>query len=252
MDIKKAILVISFGTSYPDTLKKTIGAVENDIRGAYPDYEVRRAFTSSMIIKKLRERDGVETDTVQTALEKLRNEGFTEVICAVTHIINGFEYDKIVRTVSNFEMNIKITRPLVSVTEDYSDIIEAIKDVFSRDKLYILMGHGTEHFANAVYPAMDYHLKLHGLDNVFMGTVEGFPELENVMSKIRGGKFLKVVLMPFMLVAGDHANNDMAVEWKDMLEKEGFEVECVMKGLGEYESVRKLYVKRIKEITDNV
>lgn len=248
MDIKKAILAVSFGTSYPDTLRKTIGAVEEDIRRAYPDYEVRRAFTSTMIIKKLRERDGVETDTVQSALEKLEKEGFKEVICAVTHIINGFEYDKIVKTVSNFSMDIKITRPLVSVTEDYNDIIDAVSDVFSKDKLYILMGHGTEHFANAVYPAMDYHLKSRGLDNVFMGTVEGFPPLEKVIDRIRDDKRRRVVLMPFMLVAGDHANNDMAVDWKETLSKEGFEVECIMKGLGEYESVRRLYIKRISEI----
>lgn len=247
--MKKAILVISFGTSYRETLERTIGAVEEDIRRAYPKYEVRRAFTSGMIIKKLRERDGVETDTVSDALEKLVNEGFGEVICAVTHIINGFEYDKIIKSAKIFSdrINIKITRPLVSLTEDYAEVIKAIGHIFDNDKIYILMGHGTEHFANAAYPALDYHFKTDGFDNVYVGTVEGFPELGNIIDEIKKQECRNAVLMPFMLVAGDHAINDMAVEWKEALEAEGFSVECIMRGLGEYKGIRNLYIKRVED-----
>ncbi len=248
--MKKAILVISFGTSYPDTLQKTIAAVENDIKSTFPDYEVRRAFTSELVIKKIRSRDGIETDTVTSALNRLIRDGFSEVICSVTHLINGFEYDKIIAAASAFKdkINIKITRPLISLTSDYTDIINAVSDLFTDDKIYILMGHGTEHFANAVYPALDYHLKALGFNNVFVATVEGYPELKTVLDMIRLDSRKNVVLMPFMLVAGDHANNDMSVEWKRVLVNNGYNVECIMKGLGEYKKVRQLYTKHINEL----
>lgn len=245
--MKKAILVVSFGTSYRDTLEKTIGSVERDLKKAF-GYEVRRAFTSGMIINKLLSRDGIKTDTVEEALQRLINEGFDEAVCVVTHIINGFEYDKVTKITDSFKDKIKIsvTRPLVSLTEDYGDIIDALGSEFSKDKLYILMGHGTEHFSNAVYPALRYHLGIRGLDNVYVGTVEGFPTLDDIMDEMKETDKKQVVLMPFMLVAGDHANNDM-VEWKEKLSDAGFEAECVMKGLGEYKNIRDIYIKRASE-----
>lgn len=109
------------------------------------------------------------------------------------------------------------------------------------------MGHGTEHFANAAYPALDYHFKADGFDNVYVGTVEGFPELGNIIDEIKKQECRNAVLMPFMLVAGDHAINDMAVEWKEALEAEGFSVECIMRGLGEYKGIRNLYIKRVED-----
>lgn len=247
--MKKAILVVSFGTSYPEPLRKTIGAVEDDMRRAFIKYKVCRAFTSGVIIKKLKERDGIETDTVASALERLISDGFDEVICVVTHIISGFEYDKVTEAVKVFSDKIKIhiTRPLLSLTADYGDLIDAIKDEFPKESLCVLMGHGTEHFSNAVYPALKYHLDIRGFKNVYIGTVEGFPSLYDVIGEIKDSPIKKAVLMPLMLVAGDHANNDMASEWKTALENIGFETECVMKGLGEYESIRKLYVERARE-----
>lgn len=246
--MKKAILVVSFGTSYPDTLEKTIGAVERDILSAFPEYEVRRAFTSNIIIKKLRER-GEETDTVESALKKLISDGFSEVICAVTHIINGFEYDKVTETAKRFSDRIKIsvTRPLLSVSEDFDDLINALRDELPTDKLCVLIGHGTEHFSNAVYPALKYRLNLRGLKNVYIGTVEGFPTLDDVLNEIKNSPVKKAVLIPLMLVAGDHAKNDMAGEWLTALTDAGFETECVMKGLGEYKKIRELYVKRVAD-----
>ncbi len=248
--MKKAILVVSFGTSYPDTLKNTIGALEEDIRAEFKDFKVQRAFTSGKIIKKLIERDGVKTDTVEEALTRLVNEGFDEVICTVTHIINGFEYDKVTETAARFadKIKIRVTRPLISLTKDYDDIIDALHGMFDKDKIYVLMGHGTEHFANSVYPALRYHLILRGYTNVYVGTVEGFPSIDDVIKEIGETAEKRVVLMPFMLVAGDHANNDMAVEWKKRLNDAGFDTECVIKGLGEYESVRRLYIKRVSEV----
>lgn len=248
--MKKAILVVSFGTSHLDTLKKTIGAVEEDICRAFSEYEVRRAFTSQVIINKLCEQYKIKTDNVESAFIKLIAEGFDEVICAVTHIINGFEYDKVTEIAGRFSDRIKIfvTRPLVSLTEDYSNIIDALNDEFPQNKHCVLMGHGTEHFSNAVYPALKYHLDLKGFNNVHIGTVEGFPGLCDVISEMQNSPIKKAVLMPFMFVAGDHAKNDMAVDWRETLENHGFEVECVMKGLGEYKAVRELYVMRIRQI----
>jgi sirohydrochlorin cobaltochelatase len=249
MDIKKAILVISFGTSYMDTLQKTIGALESDIRAGYSDYEVRRAFTSDVVINKLRERDGLEIDNLRAALERLISDGFSEVICAVTHLINGFEYNKIINIVSEFSdrISIKVTRPLLTNVNDYIDIVTAISGDFRSDSLYIFMGHGTEFGENNIYFELNSRLELQGYDNVVFAALKGSPSIENVLDIKRVGKYKKAVLMPFMLVSGRHANNDMAIDWRGFLEREGFEVECVMKGLGEYKSVCELYIRKIEE-----
>ena len=140
---KKAILVVSFGTSYADTREKTIGAIEEDFRSAFPDYTVRRAFTSGMIIKKLRERDGIEIDTVDEALEKLYKSGYTDIFCVPTHIMCGIEYDKACRMIEKFndKMKIRISRPLVTETSDYYNIVDIFKHrLTDKNRLYVFMG----------------------------------------------------------------------------------------------------------------
>ena len=250
---KKAILVVSFGTSYADTREKTIGAIEEDFRRAFPDYTVRRAFTSGMIIKKLRQRDGLEIDTVEQALQKLYDEGYGTVICQPTHVMNGFEFDDVRQEVARWEdrfPHIICGWPLLTSFEDYRLVVDALLKEFAEiakddSTALVLMGHGTEHPANATYPALDYRLKAEGCCNFFIGTVEGYPDLQTVMKEVAGIHAKKVVLAPLMVVAGDHAVNDMCGNedsWQHLFERAGYQTEAVLKGLGEYPSFRAIYV----------
>lgn len=253
---KTAILVVSFGTSYENTREKTIGAVERAVREAFPQAEVFRAFTSGMIIRKMR-RGGIEIDTVQEALEKLKKSGYTHVYCQPTHIMGGEEYDDLCADAAGFASQfevLKIGRPLLFHTVDFPALVNALHEVIapSEDTAYVLMGHGTTHTANMVYPAFDYWLKRLGYPNVFVGTVEGYPTLDTVIEQLKEASYSKVVLLPMMLVAGDHAQNDMAGDeedsWRSVLSRNGYQVTARLNGFGEYPEVQKLYVQHVREM----
>ena len=240
--MKKAILVVSFGTSYHETRKKTIEACENKIKESFKDYDFYRAFTSGMIINKLKKRDNMFIDNPSEALEKLYNAGYQEVVVQSLHIICGDEYNKLKDMVAQYEDKfdkISIGRPLLTYIDDYRETVEAVKkdlDKMDIDEAVVFMGHGTEHESHASYPAIEYMFRDYGI-NAFVGTVEGYPELEQVIKKLKNRNIKTVDLLPFMLVAGDHAINDMASDeedsWKTILEKEGFNVKVHVKGLGE-------------------
>lgn len=253
---KKALLVISFGTSYNETREKTITAIENELRAGYPEHDFFRAFTSRMIIKKLKERDGEIIDIPHEALEKLKAEGYTEVVCQTTHVINGYEYDLMISELKKFENDFEVLTigtPLLTTIEDYQQVAEtAISELppIGEQEALVYMGHGSEHHANATYPAMDYTFKHMGHKNAFMGTVEGFPALEDIIPQLKEKGYHKIYLAPFMIVAGDHAINDMAGDeedsWKRILENEGFEVECILKGLGQFNGIRKMFLEHCR------
>lgn len=252
---KKGILVVSFGTSHLDTLEKTIAVIERKIEGAFPEYQIYRAFTSGMIIKKLRKTEAVRIDTIAEALERMRADGIRAVIIQPTHIINGIENDKMLEAIRAFAdsfQKIQIGMPLLSSVSDYKMAIHAIMDdidLAAEDAL-VLMGHGTDHYANAAYPTLEYTFHSLGFTNVVVGTVEGFPDLRNVMAKLEIMGAKKVTLLPFMIVAGDHAKNDMAGEedsWLSELTKAGYEVEVLLKGLGELEGIQHLFIEHIRE-----
>ena len=251
-EAKPVLLVVSFGTSYNDSREATIGAVEADLQKAYPDYEVRRAFTSQIIIDKLKERDNIDTDNVTQAMERLVSDGVKEVIVQPTHVMPGFEYDDMVKEVSAFSDKfdkLTISNPLLTDNEDYDRLVSALVEEtaeYNQDGTAIVfMGHGTEHESNAAYARMQKRFAALGYSNYFVGTVEATPSLEDVIGLVKESGAEKVVLLPLMVVAGDHANNDMAGDeegsWKTEFQKAGFEVECVLKGMGQYESVRKIY-----------
>ena len=240
--MKKAILVVSFGTSYHETRKKTIEVCENKIKESFKDYDFYRAFTSGMIINKLKKRDNMFIDNPSEALEKLYNAGYKEVVVQSLHIICGDEYNKLKDMVAQYEDKfdkISIGRPLLTYIDDYRETVEAVKkdlDKMDIDEAVVFMGHGTEHESHSSYPAIEYMFRDYGI-NAFVGTVEGYPELEQVIKKLKNRNIKTVDLLPFMLVAGDHAINDMASDeedsWKTTLEKEGFNVKVHVKGLGE-------------------
>ena len=250
---KPVMLVVSFGTSFNDSRDVTIGAIENDLQKMYPDYEVRRAFTSQIIIDKLKERDNLEIDNVTQAMERLVADGVQEVLVQPTHVMPGFEYDDVVKEVSAYAdkfQKLTISDPLLTSNQDYDTLVKALaeqtKDYNQEGTAIVFMGHGTEHAANATYARMQKRFAALGYSNYFVGTVEATPTLEDVITLCKDSGAKKVVLLPMMVVAGDHANNDMAGDeegsWKTEFQKAGFEVECVLQGMGQYPEVRDMYI----------
>jgi sirohydrochlorin cobaltochelatase len=254
---KKALLVISFGTSVAETRQKTIEATEQTLRDAFPGYAFRRAFTSQMVIRTLRERDHLEVDTVEKAATALAMDGYTEVLTQPLHIINGTEFHKAIRELQSFTRNIShlsIGSPLLTDLDDYVATVAALKSVLPvcvNGEAVVLMGHGSQHPANAAYCQMDYVLKEAGLTHVHLATVEGYPSLNSVIRRLDGQQIKKVTLMPFMLVAGDHALNDMAGDepdsWKSILAAKGYTVDICLTGLGEIEGIRQIFVDHARK-----
>nr|WP_319487730.1 sirohydrochlorin cobaltochelatase [uncultured Caproiciproducens sp.] len=254
---KKAILIVSFGTSHSDTKKNTIDQIELDIKNAYPEYMIYRAFTSKIIIKILKNRDGINISTVAEAMERMKMDGVEEVIVQPTHILNGIENDSMIQDVNFYKKgfnSIKFGAPLLNSTADYWRVIGAfVKKLpkISKHEAIVCMGHGTEHYTNAAYAALDYMLKDDGYDDIYVATVEAYPALTDIIKRLKKNKYNKIILTPFMIVSGDHAKNDMAgvqgKSWRTILEKEGFEVSCVLEGLGENEEIRRIFVDHIKD-----
>lgn len=254
---KKAILAVSFGTSYEETRKVTIDAIEHDLSAAFPDHTLYRAWTSKMILSKLKKRDNLHICNVCEAMEQMMADKVTEVIVQPTHVINGIENDLMQKDALSYQEHfhkISFGTPLLTSQQDNEDTIRAVMERWKnlpKDEVLVLMGHGTTHYANAVYAALDYTMKDMGFDRVFLGTVEAYPSLETLLRKIKDVHPAKVHLAPFMIVAGDHARNDMAGDdpksWRYQFEHAGFHVECHLSGLGEYEGIRKIFVEHAKE-----
>lgn len=253
---KKAILVVSFGTSYNDTRDKTIGAIEQTIALAFPDFDIKRAFTSRIIINKLKERDGLKIHDVAEAMDELAEQGYETVIIQPTHVIKGIEYDEMLRIIRPYQpcfSKLIFGEPLLSHKEDFLKVIDILikhTESFNNSKTAIvLMGHGSEHEANGDYIRLEQYFRDMGYKNYIVGTVEADPSLETVISKAAETESNRVILQPFMIVAGDHVNNDMAGEgrdsWKTKFQTAGYEVICVMKGLGEFREIRDLFVQHI-------
>lgn len=254
---KKAILAVSFGTSYEDTRKKTIEAIEQTLETHFPEHKIYRAWTSRMIIEKIRKRDGLHIDTVSEAMERMKADGITDVVIQPTHVINGVENDQMKEDAESHRdsfHSISFGAPLLTSESDNETMVKAVASEFSwmsdRDAL-VLMGHGTTHYANTVYAALDYRFKDMGYKNIFLGTVEAFPSTQSLMRMVKEFQPERVILAPFMIVAGDHARHDMAGDdpdsWYSQFLSEGLKTECVMKGLGEYPGVRELFVTHAEE-----
>ena len=257
VQVKKAILVVSFGTSYADTRKATIEAVEQQVAETFADYDMRRAFTSHIIRKILKERDGIEVKDPKQALTALKEEGFSEVIVQPLHVIPGEEFHDVVKTVHAFQDDferIVIGLPLLATTDDLLMTAAALKTQMpelQEHEALVFMGHGTHHPANAMYGALERVFEEMEMANVLIGTVEGFPTLEQVIKKLNASKIEKVTLMPLMFVAGDHAQNDMAGDeddsWKAVLLQAGFFVETYLRGMGENPAIQSIYLQHIKD-----
>ena len=265
---KDAIVVMSFGTTYKETRAKTIEATVKDIQAAHPDVKVVTAFTSHIIIDRIAKNEGINYPTPEQALDQLKAEGYTRVALVSLDVIPGMEYDYNKAVFHNYKENFKKMTLATSLIywqgqEDQDDDAEDfIKALFSEIKkpakndAVLIMAHGTPHIANAYYSVLQAKLDAMGYKNVYIYTVEGWPNLETVIPKLKKNKIKNVTLVPMMMVAGDHANNDMAGDEEDshktILTKEGFKVSADLRGLGENKAVRDLYVKHANEAWDKL
>lgn len=262
----QAIVVVSFGTTFDESREKCIESVENKITEMFPFYEVRRAFTSTIVMKKLADR-GIQVDSLEQALTKLKNEGYKDIVIQSTHLIPGDEYNnKVVNVVEKYKNDfhkISIGRPVLTYDgvnnkhNDYNDFVKALKKQLPKnmknDTKIIFMGHGSNHENGSVYPKLQLELDKQDVRG-YVAVVEAGanPNFESVLQKLETDKAVKnIILMPLMLVAGDHANNDMAGteknSWKNILESKGYKVNVYMHGLGENEEFQNIYVKHIKD-----
>ena len=257
---KPVILVVSFGTSYNDSRHITIGAIEDAIRETYPDYDVRRAFTAQIIIDKLAERDGIVIDNFEQAMDKLVEEGVQKVVVQPTHLMAGYEYTDVLNSLQQNYADkfdaIVLGDPLLTSDEDYSEVVEAICDATAAyddgQTAVCFMGHGTEADSNEDYAHLQQVLTDAGHTSYFVGTVEATPTFDDVVEAAQAAGFTRAVLRPLMVVAGDHANNDMAdTEDPDSFASKfiaaGFEVECVVEGLGQLVAIDDIYVRHVAD-----
>lgn len=249
---KKAILMVSFGTTFPDTRAKTIGALEKEFKKEFQDFEVRTAFTSRIIMRRIKENEGIIYDNPSEALKKLKEDGYTHVLVQGTHIMNAIEAETLKMEVGSYRKEfkvLKVSTPLLTSVENYKETVKALKPTYNklkRREATVFIGHGTHHPGNSAYSMLEHVFHQEGIENVFIGTVEGYPALDDVIANLKKAKIKKVKLYPFMIVAGDHAHNDIAIDMKEELEKNGFSVEVHLVGLGENENIRKLFIERAR------
>ena len=258
---EKELLVVSFGTSFNDSRRLTIGAVESALEKAFPEYAVRRGFTSQIIIDHVAKRDGEIIDNMQEALDRAVDNGVKILVVQPTHLMNGLEYEEMSKAIAQYSdafEQISIGQPLLTSDEDFQAVAKAITeataDYDDGETAIVFMGHGTEAESNGVYAKMQQVLTDGGYAHYYVGTVEATPSLDDVLEAVKQGSYKRVVLRPLMVVAGDHANNDMAGDdddsWKTTFEKEGYEVVCEVEGLGALEAVQQLYVEHAQAAVD--
>lgn len=276
---EKELLVVSFGTSFNESRAEDIGGIEKALAAAYPDYSVRRAFTAQIIINHVYARDGEKIDNVEQALERAVSSGVKELVVQPTHLMHGAEYDELIEALDKYKDKfdkVVVSEPLLGevgkdatvVNADKETVAKAVTaaavkdagfadlDAAEKDGVaFVFMGHGTSHTAKVTYSQMQTQMDTLGYENVFIGTVEGEPEetaLDEVINSVKEAGYKKVVLRPLMVVAGDHANNDMAGDdedsWKSGFEADGAfdEVTCQISGLGRIDEVQKIYVEHVK------
>ena len=277
------ILVVSFGTSFNDSRAEDIGGVEKALQAAYPDWSVRRAFTAQIIINHVQARDDEKIDNMDQALERAVDNGVKNLVVQPTHLMHGAEYDELTEAVENYKdkfESVKIAEPLLgevgadetAINEDKAAVAEAITaeavktagfdslDAAKEDgTAFVFMGHGTSHTAKISYSQMQAQMEQLGYENVFIGTVEGEPEdtaCEAVIEKLKNAGYKKVILRPLMVVAGDHANNDMAGDdddsWKSQFEASGAfdSIDTQIAGLGGIDAIQQLYVAHTQAAID--
>ncbi|HEL1643560.1 TPA: sirohydrochlorin cobaltochelatase [Streptococcus suis] len=253
----KAILLVSFGTTHPETRQKTIGACEQAIKEAFPQYAVYQAYTSTVVLRRIKENEGLEIPTVRQALEQMKDEGIREVYIQPLHIISGSEFEKILNQSKEFQSYfdvIKVGQPLLHSERDYQQVKDILMEhygQFGEKTATVLMGHGSQHNAFVAYAALDHML---AGSQVHIGCVESYPPVEQIEETLQSQGIEEVHLAPFMLVAGEHATNDMMSDdedsWKTYFSQRGYKVTPHLIGLGEYPAIQDMYIQHLQEIID--
>ena len=279
------LLVVSFGTSFNDSRAEDIKGIEDTLAEAFPDWSVRRAFTAQIIINHVQARDDEQIDNMQQALDRAVANGVKNLVVQPTHLMHGAEYDEMVEAIDAYKdkfESVAIAEPMLGevgddatvINDDKAAVAQAITDEAVKEAGYdnmeaaaedgtafVFMGHGTSHTANVTYDQMQTQMDNLGFTNAFIGTVEGEPEdtaCDEVINKVKDAGFKKVILRPLMVVAGDHANNDMAGDdddsWKSMFEASGDfdEIDCQIEGLGRIDAVEQLYVAHTQAAIDSI
>ena len=279
------LLVVSFGTSFNDSRAEDIKGIEDALAEAFPDWSVRRAFTAQIIINHVQARDDEHIDNMQQALDRAVANGVKNLVVQPTHLMHGAEYDEMVEAIDAYKdkfESVAIAEPMLGevgddatvINDDKAAVAQAITDEAVKEAGYdsmeaaaedgtafVFMGHGTSHTANVTYDQMQTQMENLGFTNAFIGTVEGEPEdtaCDEVINKVKDAGFKKVILRPLMVVAGDHANNDMAGDdddsWKSMFEASGDfdEIDCQIEGLGRVDAVEQLYVAHTQAAIDSI
>ena len=275
------LLVVSFGTSFNDSRVADIKGIEDALQAAYPDWSVRRAFTAQIIINHIQARDGEKIDNMTQALDRAVANGVKNLVVQPTHLMHGAEYDEMCEAIEAYKdqfESVSIAEPMLGEVGSDATVINADKEAVAKaitaaavseagfesleaakdaGTAFVFMGHGTAHVAKVTYSQMQTQMQNLGYENVFIGTVEGEPEetsAEAVIEAVKAAGYTNVVLRPLMVVAGDHANNDMAGSdddsWKTLFEAAGFTVDCQIHGLGEIADVQALYVAHTKAAID--
>lgn len=250
---KTAILMVHFGTTFDDTRKLTIDVINEKAKNQFPDIKVMEAYTSRIIIDRLKKR-GISKPTPKEALLRLAADGFTHVIVQGTNVIDGIEAEVLrndAALMTPFFKEIRVGRPLLYSVEDGQKVVDILKDRYGEDlsakSAVVLIGHGTSTPANAMYSQIDYMFSAAGEARFHVATVEGYPTYDTTLVKLKSSKVKNVILVPFMFVAGDHARNDIDGEWHGELEKEGYKVSSILEGLGQIPEVQDIYIDHIKE-----
>lgn len=249
---KLAVLMVHFGTTHDDTRTLTIEAVNDKIKSAYPDAEMREAYTSRIIIRRLKTK-GMEKPTPMEALQQLHTDGYTHILIQSSNIIDGVEMESLRREVADIETKFKEIRlgtPLLYDPSDYEKTIDAlVKHLPQTTDAVVLVGHGTYTPITASYAMMDYMLKAKGYSHFHVGTIEGYPSFDDMLAKLKESPARSILLVPFMFVAGEHAKNDIAGEWKENLEKAGYTVTVFQEGLGQNPDIQQLFAEHLHFIS---
>lgn len=244
---KKAILIVNFGTTHFDTRKNTIEVLINEVKEKFSDFEIRECYTSRIILKKLREKN-IFIDNPVEAMEKLKNERYTHIIIISSNVVDGIEYKALVKNIEHFYRDfkeIRIAPPLLNTNTSFLKVAKTLNGYFGNPKekeAYLFVGHGTLDSSDSAYPCMDYIFKYLGY-SYYMGTIKGFPSINEIKKILAKDGIKKVTLIPFLIVAGEHAKNDIANVWKEELEKNGFEVKLNLTSLGSIKEIRDIFIE---------
>lgn len=253
---KQALVIVSFGTASPQA-RQAIERIETHLASQMPGYDSFRAFTSNRILARLRREQGLAIRTPAEQMQHLLEQGYTDVVCQPLHILNGWEYEKMCRQIAPFAgqfETFRLGKPMLTDFSDYEDCcgIIAHNAAMPQDgEALVLMGHGSDHFSNAAYSQLENVMEYLGMESVFVGTVEGFPNLDFICRRLEKQQVKTVTLMPFLIVAGEHVRNDMAGQqedsWKTTLEQSGYAVNVCMKGLGEFPETADLFFRHLQD-----